>query len=252
MPKHLRDITLYCFGENLPPKVAAKNNVISDLYIHYLKPYSTQKVEWISIELGESEFISPLSRVVSVHLKFDFNQFQILDDIEQNLMVLNTIHKAAMLCAAKFGWDANVFLDAYNSVVSVNYIYRVETPKKTSRDKKHKASLVIEKNETNTTIAVLFYDNKEQLLSTVELLITFNWGGFQIPIIKTNKWFDNLSFGISLLNAQLVIRASLNESKPFIDINPKDLPIEEIEGVLRQITYQYLPDKKSGIDWANK
>lgn len=252
MPKQLHDISFYCFDGNLPPKIVSKNNVISDLYIHYLKFYSTQNVERIVVELGTSEFISDVGRVVKVCLKFDFTQFLLLVDNEQNEVVLNTIHKAAMMCTAKFGWDENVFLDAYNSVVSVNYIFRVETPKKTSRDKKHKASLVIEKNETNTTILVLFYDNQEHLINTIELLKTFNSGGFHIPIIKTYKWFDNLNFGISLLNKQLVIRASLSELKTFIDITPNDLPIEEIEGTLRQITYQYLPDKKSRITWANQ
>ena len=252
MPKHLRDIILNCFGENLSPVLSSKNNVISDLYIHYLKPYSTQNVERIIIELGDSESIGEVGRVVVLYLKFDINQFLLLDDNEQNKVVLNTIHKAAMLCAEKFGWDENAFLDAYNLVISANYIYKVETPKKTSRDKKHKASLLIEKNETNTILTVLFYDNQERLINTVELLQTFNSGGFHIPIIKKLKWFDNFSFGVSLLNKQLVIRASLSELKTLTDITPNDLPIEEIQGTLTQITYQYLPDRKSRIAWANQ
>jgi len=254
MSNKLDDITLYYYPKGEEAKIfTLKHNVISDLYIQHLNRYKPPKTSRISVELANEDFIRGyFGSILLVNAKFDKSKYWNLIDSDKNKMILETIHRTAMLCADKYGWDIDVFANAYQKVIQANFIYKIELTRKLSRDRKHKASILVEKNEKDAPISALIYDKENNLIKKVELLRTFNWTGFHIPIVLNFKWFDNNSFGLSICKGQLVLKANLNKEKPEININPKDISREELEGKLREITYKEFNNQKDIVDWINK
>jgi hypothetical protein len=250
MYNKLYDITLYYFPEGEKAKIfTLKHNVISDLYVQYLNGYKPPKTSRISVQLSDSDYIRGyFGSILNVDAKFDKKGYWDLVDEAKNKVILDTIHRIALLCADKYDWDTDVFSQAYDKVIQADFIYKIELDRKLSKDKKHKASILIEKKETNALISVLIYDKEDYLIKKIELLQTFNWQGFHIPIVRKFKWFDNNSFGLSISNDQLILKAYLDKDKPEILINPKDRSRDELKGTLREITYREFNSEKDIIN----
>jgi hypothetical protein len=254
MYNKLDDITLYYYPEGEEAKIfTLKHNVISDLYIQYLNGYKPPKTSRISAQLSDSDYIRGyFGSILNVDAKFDKDSYWNLTDKDKNKRILDTVHRIAMLCADKYDWESDIFLQAYNKVIQADFVYKIELDRKMSMDRKHKASILIEKNEKNTLISVLIYDIDGILIQKTELLQTFNWQGFHIPIVRKFKWFDNNSFGLSISKDQLILKAYLDKDKPEILILPKEMSRDELEGTLRKITYREFNSDKNTVDWINK
>ena len=153
---------------------------------------------------------------------------------------METVHRIALFCADKYGWDRSVFEIACNKVLESNFIYRQEQPRKFSKDKKHQASLLFEKNGDSAIISVLFYNSKGELLSTTELLKSYHDSWFYEGITKNHKWFNKREFGIYIKSEELIIKASLDNSNSEIMINAGKNSREKLESYLAQITYDEL------------
>lgn len=254
MSHKLNDITLYySFGGDINKKFTMKQNVISDLYIQYLNGYKPPKTSRITVRLTEQDNINGyIGSILGVEIKFDKDNYWTLSDKKQNQAILDTVHYVAMLCADKYGWDKSIFKEAYSKVMETDFKYIFEGKKKTSRDRKHKAAIELKKNETCTTISVVFYDKSDNKIKTIELFKSFQHSMFYGGIIKKNKWFNNREFGLYTKSEELIISASLdwNESKSFIIEETKNR--EELEGFLRRITYQKLDSKEKIVEWMNK
>lgn len=149
-------------------------------------------------------------------------------------------------------WDYDVFVNAFDRIVQSYYVYKIELKIKLSRDQKHKASILIEKNEKNAPISVLLYHNEDNLIKKIELLRPFNKHGFYISIVKKFNWFDNNSFGLSINKDQLILKAYLTKNNSDVEIIPKDKTAEELEGTLRKITFREFNTEKDIVDWINK
>ena len=180
MYNKLEDITLYYYPEGEKAKFfALKHNVISDLYVHYLDGYKPPKTTRISVQLSDSDYIRGyLGSILMVEAKFNKDSYWELGDKDKNKVILDTVHRIAMLCVNKYNWDSEVFINAYEKVIQADFIYEIELKKKLSKNKKYKASILIEKNEINALISALFYDNEDNLIKKIELIKTFNWQGF--------------------------------------------------------------------------
>lgn len=251
--KQLDDITLYYPNKDEESKrFTSKQNVVSDLYLHFLDGYKPPKTSRISIILSDFDYIKGYSgSVLTVNAKFDIDFYRNQSDQDQNRMILDTIHRITALCAKEFNWDLSPFENAFKKVNEANFTFKIELPAKLSRNKKYKASILVEKNEEEALIFALFYNNQNELIKEVELLKTFNWSGFYKQLVKKYKWFDNSSFGFSINKDQLIIKADLNEKKQKVLINPINNTKEEIEGFLRQITFKAFKSEKEKIKWMN-
>jgi hypothetical protein len=254
MYNKLDDITLYYYPQGEKAKTfTLKQNVISDLYVQYLNGYKPQKTSRISVELKDSDYIRGyFGSILLVDARFDKDSYWKLTDREKNELILDTIHRIAMSCAEKYNWDSDVFINAYKKVIQADFIYKIELERKMSKDKKHKASILIEKNEIDALISVLFHDKDNNLIKKIELLRTFNWQGFHVPIVKEHKWFDNNSFGLSFYKDQLILKAYLDKDKSDILINPKDKLRNELLGRLTEMTYRELNSENDITEWINK
>ncbi|MEQ9264257.1 MAG: hypothetical protein RLN81_03500 [Balneolaceae bacterium] len=254
MSNKLDDITLYYYpkGDDAK-KFTMKQNVISDLYVQYLNGYKPPRTSRISVELSNEDFLRNYSgSILTVNAKFDKEKYWELSSIEQNQYILDTTHRIALLCANEYQWDKDIFSQAYEKVKKANFKYEIEGKKKSSSDRKHKAAVLLMKNESYSTISVAFYDKSGKPIKTIELIKSFQHEMFYGSIIKKHKWFNNREFGLYTTNEELTIRASLDTDLSETSLNPKKSSIKELEGYLRRITYREFNDQKDIIEWMNK
>jgi hypothetical protein len=247
------DITLYHLSENSDGKdFAVRNNLISDLYIDFLDGYKPKGTTRISVDIGSEDHIKGyFGSILCAEVAFNEKEYWLSSSVERNKIVLDTIHRVAILSAEKYGWDKVVFDRAYRKVVDCDFIYKKELKKKLSKDKKHQAGLLLEKNGESTMISVNFYNFKGEFLKSVLLLKSFQSAWFY-KNISTHKWFNNLEFGIYTKNDELIIKASLANDSSETVITPVIKTRERLEGYLREITYQEFADESDYIKWANQ
>jgi len=237
MRKNLDDITLYYVPEDhISYKFTIRQNLVSGLYVSFLnyKPKGTSR---ISVTIGDPPTSWYAGSILCVGTHFDKNAYWQSSPDEQNQTILDTVHRVAIACADKYGWDKSFFETAYKKVLESNFIYSQEQPRKLSRDKKHQASLLFEKNGETTIISVLFRDNRGELMNTVELLKSYDASWLYEGITRNNKWFNNREFGVYLKNEELVIKAALDNPNSETIINPGKYSRERLEAYLGQITY---------------
>lgn len=191
---------------------------------------------------------------VSCVLTFIFNEeeYQLSPPNKKDQIILETMHRIAILCAEKYGWDKTAFEQAYNKVIESGFIYKKELKKKRSTDKKHQASLMLEKDGSSATISVNFYNSKGEFLKSVILLKSFHHEMHYKKALTNNKWFNNLDFGIHLKDQEIIIKASLEKTGSEIIIKPIKNTRDELEGYLRSITYREFTDRLDFANWANR
>ena len=250
------DITLYCQTEILnETDFAIRQNLVSDLYVSFLNNYKPKGTTRISVTLKDEYNIMEAGyygSILIVYANFNDQEYRGSTSKEKNKLILDTIHRIALFCADKYNWDQSVFEVAYEQVIACNFVYKQELKRKFSKDRKHQAAILLEKNGKITTISVRFYSRNGDLIKYIQLLKSFHHDMFYGGIIKNNKWFDNSEFGIHARNEELVLKASIEKSISEIIITPCQNTTEELEGYLRRITYKELGDKSDYIKWANQ
>ncbi|MBO9703496.1 MAG: hypothetical protein J7604_25030 [Sporocytophaga sp.] len=245
MSHKLNDITLYYHSNEeignreIARKFVGRQNVVSDLYVQFLNKYKPKGTSRISVQLEDEEdaVIGYFGSILMVKAKFEKNDYLKKNEYEQNKLILDTVHRIAILCADVYNWERKVFEDAYLKVLQCNFEYRIEYTRKYSKDKKHLGAISIEKTEEFAAIYVNFYNNYSDPIGKVMILKTFQNEMFYGGIIRKYKWFNNREFGLYTTNEELTIRASLDSSTPQIIIEPKLSRKDQIEGFLRSITY---------------
>lgn len=239
MSHKLYDITLYYYSQTYNEgDLAFRQNLVSDLYVLFLDNYKPKGTTRISVTLKDEDYVTGyFGSILSVYAYFDEVKYWGSNTDEQNRIILNTVHRIAILCADKFGWDKSVFQNAYKKVLASGFVYKQEQKRKFSKDRNHQASLLIEKDGRHTITSVLFYDKKGNLLKTIELLKSLHNSWFHEGITKNNKWFSNSEFGIYIKKEELVIKVSLDHLNKEIIISPKINSREKLEGYLERITY---------------
>ncbi|WP_413668717.1 hypothetical protein ACEN9X_01450 [Mucilaginibacter sp. Mucisp86] len=248
------DITLYRQSENSNNKdFAIRNNLISDLYIDFLNGYKPPGTTRISVNIGNEDYIRGyFGSILNVEAIFNEKEYWLSQPENQNKIILNTIHRIAIFCAEKYGWDRAFFDNAYNKVIECGFIYKKELKRKPSKDRKHQASLLLEKNGDSATISVNFYNPKGEFLKSVKLLKSFHHTMHYKKALTNNRWFNNLDFGIHLRDQEIIIKASLEKPGSETILKPVRNTLEELEGYLRSITYREFTDRLDFVNWANQ
>lgn len=254
MSHKLSDITLYYYPhDELSKQFTLRQNVVSDLYVQYIGSYKPPKTSRISVMLGEEDLAAGhLGSIITVHVKFDKAAYWEQSDHGKNRVILDTIHRVALLCAEKYNWDTKPFENAYNSVLNKDFKYAIEGKRKPSKNREHKAAILICKNLESAIISVNFYDKFDNYLKSVELLKSFQHEMFYGNLTRNNKWFGNNEFGIYTANEELVIKAAPDSEKPVTIINPMHSTREELEGYLRRATYREFNSQEDLINWMNR
>lgn len=254
MSRQLEDITLYYNSDGDDAKqFTLRQNVVSDLYMQYLNSYKPPKTSRISVHLEREDYIlGYFGSILSAKAKFDKEKYMLLKSDGQNRLILETVHRIALMCAAKYDWDIERFREEYREVLNVNFKFRIESKSKSSKDKKHKASIILEKDLTSSKISAIFYNQAGDAIKKVQLLRSFQHKMFYGRIIKKYKWFNNQEFGLYTTDDELTIRASLLSDEPTTSINPTKTDKKRLEGYLNYITYQEINSQQEFVKWANK
>ena len=61
--------------------------------------------------------------------------------------ILDLIQNATLTLSNEYGWDKTVFENAYQQVLESDFVFKIASATKQSRDKKKLAKLIIEKNK---------------------------------------------------------------------------------------------------------
>lgn len=254
MSHQLYDITLYYYGdEEITKRFTMKQNVVSDLYVKYLEGYKPPKTTRISVRLGNADDPGRhFGSILGPTAQFDSEKFWGLGNAEQNRMILDTIHRVALLCANHFGWNEAPFEKAYTKVLSTDFKYCLDADRKISRDRRHSATIRIKKNEEYTTILAVFFDSDQNMIKEVELLKSHQMEMFYGGLTRKYKWFGNREFGMYLDGEQIVIKASLDHNDPEIIVTPKWTEREILEGYLRRATYVEFNSHDDIVKWMNQ
>jgi len=254
MSRQLGDITIYYYSGTIDEKIFnGIQNMVSDLYIEFLRGYKPPKTSRITISISKEDYVGNYyGSILSASAVFDADTFWLLKENQQFRVILETIHRIALLCADKYGWDKEVFIKAYDEVLAVDFKYEIEGKSKLSNDRQHKASVLVEKDVKCAIISVVFYDKQDDRIKKVELLKSFQHQIFYGGIIKRYKWFSNREFGIYTKDEEIILKASLDNDIPIKIIHPKTKDKEALEGELRRITYKEINTKEDLIKWANQ
>jgi hypothetical protein len=251
MSHKLYDITLYYYPESYSAKdFTFRQNLVSGLYVTFLDNYKPKGTTRISVTLGNKEYIVGYggSSILSVYGYFNETAYWVSTPNGQNQIILDTVHRIAMLCAEKYNWDKSVFEIAYQKVIASDFVYRQEQKRKFSPDKKHRAALLIEKDGMSATISVQFYNVLGDFIKSDELLKSYHDEWFYGNIIKNNKWFNNREFGIYTKREELIIKASLDFEKSQTIITPGKNTLEDLEGYLKRIIYAGYVDESDVVE----
>lgn len=255
MSHRLQDITLYYWFTDGPERkrFTMKQNVITDLYVQHLNGYKPPKTSRISVQLGNEDYAGKhFGSILGPTAKFNPDTYWQLDDAGQNRMILDTVHRIALLCAEHHGWNRTPFDSAYEQVLAVDYKYSLDGERKMAKDRKHSAAVRIQKDDQCALISAVFFDKNGDPLKVVELLRSFQNEMFYGGLTRRHKWFNNREFGMYSSDEQIVIKASLDHNDAVTTITPKKTDREELEGQLRRMTYVDFKNDEERIRWANQ
>jgi len=242
------DITLYYFSNNdsWEKEFTIRQNLVSNIYVDFFNGYKPKGTTRISITLeNEDRIFGFFGSILSLNTAFDKDKYWTKKPNEQNQIILDTIHRAVLLCADKYDWDKTVFELAYHKTIESGFIYKKELKRKLSKDKQHYASLLIEKDGIAAALSVMFYDNNNNFLKNTKLFAMLHHDAFH-PDKKNNKWFNNREFGLYTKNEEVIIKASLDSPDSQTIITPVKNTAEKLERYVRRITYTEITNKS---DW---
>lgn len=239
MGYRFNDITLY--RNDNDKDFASRNNLISSLYIDFLDGYKPKATTRISVDIGKEDCIKGyFGSILCAEVAFNESEYLLSSTENRNKIILDSIHRIAVLSAEKYGWDITVFNLSYDKVLECGFVYKKVLQKKLAKDKKHQASLILERNGNSAIISVNFYNSKGEFLKSAELLKSFDHEMFYGELIRNNKWFNNLEFGMHTKKGELIIKTSLDKDGCETIFMPVINTREELEGYLQRITYKEL------------
>ena len=222
----LSDITIYYEGEKESwAEFRFETNYICDMYHNRLNGYKPPKTGRICLHLrGRKVLEKPtyFGAICSFDIEFEFQKYQaIADKLMRYRFVLDLLHKTILDMADILGWNRDVFIESYNSILRDNFKFIKEYPTKTSRDKKIVGQVIMEKTETKTFLRLKIRNGQDL---EAELIEKKNWfwfdSGYQLA--DKMKWIDKNNFGYKSKTADREIYYSLSDQRVVKNFEFKD------------------------------
>jgi hypothetical protein len=116
-----RDITLYYNGHDplAESEFIIRQNKISGRYVQLLNRYKPKKTTRISVELkNEDDILFYSGSILCVEAEFDKEIYWTLNPSYQDLMILETVHRIATMCAVTYSWDKEIFETSYKTLLA--------------------------------------------------------------------------------------------------------------------------------------
>ena len=198
------DITLYTPTphKNDTPEYwedTSLKNYVSDLYVQKMYGYRPPKTTRITIQPAYHNIWDRTWKngsIVSIAPFYSHDEYVSLNKKGKYKYILDIIQTATLQLSDEYGWDKSVFEKAYNDIIETDFEFKIEYPKKLSRDKKKTGQVVIEKTERVTTLSLLFTVDSD--IRKIKLFENRNWFWYDVAyeIAKNSKWLDNNTFGV--------------------------------------------------------
>ena len=174
-------------------------NFVSDLYVQKMNGYKPPKTSRITIQPayhGIWDRTWKTGSIVAIAPFYSHDEYSALDKQGKYKYILDIIQVSTLQLSAEYQWDKTVFENAYKAVIDCNFVFRIDYPKKLSRDKQKTGQVVIEKTEKITTLNLLFTIGND--MKKVKLFENRNWFWYDVAykMAKNSKWLDNNTFGI--------------------------------------------------------
>lgn len=202
MGASLSDITIFYHGNEIENKnknseFRIVTNYISDFYFRKLNKYKPPKTSAIRLTLsGDEIWDKPFhyGSICNCSALIDESHYLKISSEEKQKYILDIIHNKIIEVANELNWDKVPFLNAYDSILDLNFKFKEEHQLKTSRDRKRNARAIVHKDLLNSYLIIQF-DEKES--AERELLIKYNWWFYDSihQLAKKCKWMNKTSFG---------------------------------------------------------
>lgn len=224
MSTPFRDITLSIptpYSNDTPQywEEISVQNFVSDLYVRKMNGYKPPNTTRVCIQPHYYKIWDRTWKdgsIVSIACEFIRNKYESLDKPGRYRYILDIIQTAMIQLSDEYNWDKSIIEKAYHDVLNCNFIFKIDFPRKTSRDKKKAAHLCIEKTETTTSTFALIENGSSSF--KIKLFDKKNswWYDCVYLLAKDAKWKDSNRFGIFYLKGELEIYYSVNENKVFL------------------------------------
>ena len=235
MGRPFGDITLYAptpYSNDSPQywEETSLHSYISDLYVRNMRGYKPPNATRICIQPG---FYGIWDRtwkngsIFSIACEFSHDKYESLNTHGKYRYTLDIIQEAMIQLSQEYNWDKSVFQNAYQEILTSNFVFSIDYPKKMSRDKRKLANLRVEKTETMTFAYVIIENDKS--IKKIKLFEKRNsyWYDCVYTLVQHSKWLDSNKFGIFYSKAPLEIFYSIDEERVFL--LQSGAPVKEIE-----------------------
>lgn len=169
--------------------------------------------------------------------------------------VLEIVYHSFLLLAQELNWDKIKIQNARQKCLDSNMKIDYISKPKSSKDRKHKASIRVRIQNEKAILSVIFYNRTLEVIKEEIIITTFIQYTTVFAFFDNPKWLDHDLFGYSLHNGNLLIRASLSTKGNCIIKNTKHLNDEksdELEGLMRQLTFREFKSFLDKIQWMNQ
>ena len=215
------DITLYsptphAVGSSEYCEQTSLENFVSDLYVQKMHGYKPPKTSRITIQPAFHEIWNhpwKFGSIVSIAPYYNYEVYASLNKNGKYKYILDLIQNATLQLSEEYGWEKDVFINAYDEVINSNFIFKIDYPAKLSRDKKKVAVLFIEKTETVTSVFVKIDANSSTIIKKLFDKKNIFWYDCVYILARHNKWFDSDKFGIGYNKGKLGIWYSLEKNE---------------------------------------
>lgn len=200
-PKYIEEVSL--------------QNFVSDLYVQNMNGYKPPSTSRITIQPAFHDTWNRTWKngsIVAIAPFFSLDKYSTLDKKGKFKYILDLIQSATIPLSAEYGWDKTVFENAYQKVLESDFVFKITSVSKQSKDKKKTARFIIEKTETITSAYV---NIQTESLITRKLFDKKNqwWYDCIYVLARHTKWFDTEKFGISYGKGKMEIWYSIEKDE---------------------------------------
>ena len=221
MGRPFSDITLYTPGPysvGTPEYIeeVSLKNYVSDLYVQKMYGYKPPKTSRITIQPAFHDVWKrtwKTGSIIAIAPYFSYDQYASLDRFGKYKYILDLIQTATLQLCDEYHWDKNVFEKAYKEVTENNFKFKIDYPKKLSRDKRKLANLSIEKTETVTSVFVNIETNGSKLTAKLFDKQNIWWYDCVYILARHNKWLDKYKFGIAYASGKIDAWLSMEDQE---------------------------------------
>jgi hypothetical protein len=209
----------------------------------------------VNIHLGEEEkdYNKSANSIKSIWIRNKINTAIEVSSLEKINQIIKIIH-STLLDIGKFeGWNIESIEKAFKRSISDNgdFVWHSEKMK-ANKKRTMKARIKITLENNKAEIISEIFDNAGNLQNEIKLINTFTYQVDWFGMFTKAVWIDNEKFGFSFLASQLLIFGNTTSGLSETIISNNNSTREEVEGLLRKLTYIQFDNPKEMIKWINK